>query len=178
MTPKVHPFPAADKADQPAGNPPSRMKPMKPRAAGTVKAVVHQAFDEAGGIERVMTLTGLGRSRAYAMADDADDACHLQYRQAAALSAAGVTRFAEHLAALSGCVLLPVGPIVSAAPAAMTAGTAEDFAHLMARLSTALADGKVCPREAGEALPALEEMLRGGAALWAALMALAAGREG
>lgn len=150
------------------------MRPMKRREPGTVKATVLDGFAQAGGIDRVMTITGLGKTRAYAMTDEGEADAHLQYRQAAALSAAGVPTFAEHLSLLAGGVFLPL-PADHGALGALTADAAQDFGTLMAHQVVALADGRVTADEAREALPKLAEVMQALAALHSAMQAIADG---
>lgn len=96
--------------------------PMKDRDYGTSAEIAGRLFEECGGVPRVMALLELSRTRCYALADP-DDPAEISYARVAALTRAGGTAAAEHLARLAGGTFLPLPPSEGS----------EDWHHLAAR---------------------------------------------
>lgn len=98
--------------------------PTKSRDYGTTKELVARIIDECDGVKNAAFLGGRAASQVYAYADPAVDA-QMPLDMAMRLSvAAKSTTLAEHIAAISGGVFMPVNPI------------ADPLAGLSAKLSS------------------------------------------
>ncbi len=75
--------------------------PNKDRTYGSTANIVTRAYAQCGGVPKVQEILGLSRTRCYALADP-DDPAEISYTRMVALTKAGATVAAEHLAALAG----------------------------------------------------------------------------
>ena len=132
--------------------------PTKPREYGTTKELVARIIDECGGVKHAAFLGGRAVSQVYAYADPAVDA-QMSLDMAMRLSVATKsTTLAQHVAAISGGVFMPVAP--SADPLAeLSAKSAEQHGEMIAALMRAMSDNQVAPQEARGLLAELDKSL-------------------
>ncbi len=133
-------------------------RPVKPRIVGTPKAAVCALIDQAGGIPRVMVKLGIGQSDAYAWTDPQSPK-EMSFARVAALTAPECTAGAEYLVQLAGGIFLPM-PRHDTPIGRLTAEAMRRHGTAAARLIEALADQKLTPAEAAQALPELAGALR------------------
>ncbi len=133
-------------------------RPVKPRAVGTPKAAVSQLVEQAGGIPHVMVKLGIGQSDAYAWTDPQSPK-EMSFARVAALTSPDCTAGVEYLAQLAGGLFLPM-PRADTPIGRLTAEAMRRHGTAAARLIEALADQKLTPAEAAQALPELAAALR------------------
>lgn len=116
----------------------------------SLHGVTQRAYDEAGGLDEVLTiLPGRKRGQLYDTIDpdrDPAKAFRLPYADVRALSRAGVHAFAEDLARLLGMQLVPLGDAGVAVPVELMARTSalmSETGHVAQTVAAAIADGRL-----------------------------------
>lgn len=134
---------------------------LKPRLYGTGKDVVARAYAQIeDGIEAVMTILNIGRTRAHALADPQEAREQLAYTEARQLTKAGATVFAEDLALLAGGMFLPMTIDTANCVGKLSAGTARAAGETMAKAIDALSDGKITDPEFAALQSSVDDLLR------------------
>ncbi|MCA0402040.1 MAG: hypothetical protein LCH38_14650 [Proteobacteria bacterium] len=120
-------------------------KPNKRVPDGTTKAVLACLYSDAGGVESVAFVLGLGAARVYQLRDEGtltlDDAARLTL-------ASGSTSAAEYLATLAGGTFVPESPVDDDV-ASLVSSYAERSGDVLAKAVFALRDGEICAAEWG-----------------------------
>jgi len=123
---------------------------VKPREYGTAKAVVGEAFKQAGGAKRVGAFFDLGLSTVYGFTDPDAKGCDLTLDRARRLTyVEGVTTaFAVDMAACAGGIFLKPGALETAEGlAALGSDISHSIADVIADLLKAISDGDVTAAE-------------------------------
>jgi len=150
--------------------------PTRPGLPGTPKEAVKRLFSQKGGIKNVEVLLGRKHTVVYAYASEGESD-EIQFAQVAALTDAVGTAAAEYLASRAGGVFLPV-PKSEEALSSLIAESIRRHSLAVAALVEGMADGKLEPIEAANALPNLEAALCLLAQLYSSVAALARKRNG
>lgn len=142
----------------------SGFKPYKPRQPGTIHAVITQAFDQAGGLDRVADVIHEGRDWCYSAADpnrERRQAATLSYAHARDLSrGTGVTAFAEDLALLAGGAFLPLSvPVTDPELQGAIARFSLEGGQMISEILSRAVDG-FDKADARAALPEIDDVLR------------------
>lgn len=138
--------------------------PNKDRTYGSTPDVISRLFKQCGGVPKVMKLLELSRTRCYALADP-DDPAEISYSRVVALSTAGGTAAAEHLARVAGGTFLPVHPDESQADwHSLAAEAARQSAGLTATMLESMgpsgrSPGEIDKKEARELLSHVDGLM-------------------
>ena len=157
-------------------------KPTKDREFGSTAQVVSRLFAEAGGVDAVMGLLQLSRTRVYALADPHDKAELSLSRAATLTSATGATAVAEHFALLAGGAFLPLDAGAQTDWHTLAGLSAEQSATMVAELMRSLGPssrtpGRLDVAEARELLETVETLMRSLAAKRSMLLAASQSEE-
>jgi hypothetical protein len=134
---------------------------MKPRTYGTAKEIVARAYGQVtGGIEAVMTILNIGRTRAHALADPQEPREQIAYAEARQLTKGGAVAFAEDLALLAGGVFVPQACAPGVSIEELTAESARQFGEKLACAVRALANGRLTAREIEKWLRETDDVVR------------------
>ena len=150
--------------------------PTRPALPGTPKEAVKRLFGQKGGIKNVEVLLGRKHTVVYAYASEGESD-EIQFAQVAALTDPVGTAAAEYLASRAGGVFLPV-PQSEESLRSLTAELVRRHSLAVAELIEAMADQKLSPTEAANALPNVEAALCALAQLHSSVAALARKRNG
>lgn len=145
-------------------------RPVKPRAADSIKGVVSALYEQVGGVPEVMVRLGIGKSQAYAFTDELSPE-QISLARAMALTGPGATAVAEYAAARAGAVLchLPSSPDRRGNTMARLGASAQSHGEAIAETVKAMADGKVTPAERARAVKEIREAICDLVALQASL---------
>lgn len=124
-------------------------RPVKPRAYGSTKAVVAEAFDQMGGVERVKVILDLGKTQTYGFTDPEARGSDLSLDAARRLTEiTHANTFACDFAQLAGGIFLKPDSLADGEALADLGGDiSKSIADLVADLLTAIWDGTVTERE-------------------------------
>lgn len=148
---------------------PLNFRPVKPRAADSIKGVVSALYDQVGGVGEVMVRLGIGKSQAYAFTDELSPE-QISLARAMALTGPGATAVAEYAAARAGCVLFHLpSPDRRGTTMARLAAAAQSNGEAIAETLKATADGEVTPAEKVRAVKEIREAICDLVALQASL---------
>lgn len=151
--------------------------PYKPRPAGSLKAAVSALITEAGGLQRCADLVGRGTSQIARWGDPAEPD-QMPVGVVLALEAAvGRPVVSGWLVAELGGAVMPMGAAEAGATGgggvhAASARMAAEQSDYFAKLSVAVADGRIDPAEAGRLLEALDHQVAEAMACRASLQAI------
>lgn len=146
---------------------------LKRREPGSIAEATARAIHEVGGVRSAMAVLGLSQTRVYALTDP-DERRRINAEGIEALCVAGATALAEHFALLAGGLFLPSGRDEGDSGLhRLTGAAAAEFGDFVRVQLAALADGRLTPAEAAEALRELEEALAPLTRLWGELYARA-----
>jgi hypothetical protein len=142
----------------------------KPRSPGTLKEAQDRLVNAAGGQKTAADWTRVSKSMLGRYTDDAEPACHMPVDVVRVLEARARTPIVtEFLAIEAGYALIPVldgaGDVAAQGLAPQTAACAKEASEVFARLAAMLADGRITPTEAGEAIKEIDEVLSAFASL-------------
>lgn len=154
----------------------SGFRTNKRRTPGGLHEAVSRAFAEAGGLEKAAAILGKGRTCTHAYSDenaDPEKYAPMTLAQANTLTLFGVTALAEHFALACGGAFLPPIDERSGPVGAQAAVLGRETGEAMAALFAALADGKVTPAEARDALAEVRHVVTAATALYSVLQKLA-----
>ena len=122
-------------------------RPVKPRALGTVKAMVTELYDQVGGPWPTAALKiGVGKSQAYAFADPLSPE-QISFERVAQLTTPESPAGAQFLAALTGGVLCLPPSASPGSPMEMTGKAAKEFGEALAKSAKTIADNIVTRKE-------------------------------
>jgi len=162
-----------------ASAPPSKPRLFQPRAAsdyGSVKSVVADLIDHAGGVKRAAHRFGISESLVGYYANPGSDK-EISFARVAALSGPDNIVAAGYLAALCGGAFLPMPHEGPGALSRITAAAAKEFGEAMAAMITALADGVMTPGEARAAMEQIDQSMHALAQMRSDVAEIAEGRE-
>lgn len=140
------------------------------------KAAVAELFKENGGHRCAIDRFGVSLRRAYLFTEigSGDD---ISFRRVAMLTSAKATAGARYLATLAGGFFCPVASVADSPAMRLTAESVREHGEAIATTISALADGKVTPREQAAVVREIDDAIRALASLRGAVVAMASARE-
>jgi hypothetical protein len=157
--------------------PPARVfNPRTPRSYGSVKSVVDQVINDAGGPKQVAHRFGISETLVYDYAHPGTEK-EISFARIAALTGPDRPAAAEYLAHLAGGVFLPLPRAGDHALGRLTASFARETGEAISVIVASLADGRVTPAEAARDLREVDEAMSVFAALRSELAQLAAAKK-
>jgi hypothetical protein len=133
-------------------------RPMKPRALGTVKAIVSELYEQAGGVKEVMDRFDIGKSQAYAYTDEREKE-QISFARVVSLTGPTATAAAEYLASRAGGVFCALPGSTGGCPISLTAESMREHGEAIAATLETLRDKQPTPVARAKALREIDESI-------------------